>query len=321
MACRRVLRTPLEQPLFVLGVALHPRRLLRARRARPRHRPRSAVRARPDRSASRDVQEECSDEASRGRSSGDGEPLLLIHGLGYDRWGWGPSCRRCSPSGFRVLLVRQPRDRRVRQAGGAVHRRADGRRRARRCSTKPASSARTSLGVSLGGMIAQELALAAPGAGRQARALLHDARRPEHGARCPTRTLQLFAEAPTLAPEVALRRFVENALGARSRRPELVEEIFAVRASRTRPTRPGWQAQAAAGADLRRDGRSREIAAPTLDPHRHRRQRRRPRATRTCSHERIPGARVELLSGLPATSSSGSSPTQFVSDRRRSSSR
>ena len=40
-----------------------------------------------------------------------------------------------------------------------------------------------------------------------------------------------MAEAPSLAPEVALRRFVENALAPAAHRPALVDEIYAYRPS------------------------------------------------------------------------------------------
>ena len=79
----------------------------------------------------------------------------------------------------------------------------------------------------------------------------------------PEGTLKLLAEAPTLAPEVALRRFVENALGASP--PEaLVDEIFALRVANP-PDPAGWQAQAAAGATF--SGVEGSIDAPTLILH------------------------------------------------------
>ena len=81
----------------------------------------------------------------------------------------------------------------------------------------------------------------------------------------PEVTVALFAEAPTLAPEVALRRFVENALGAEPP-TELVDELVRVRRVANPPDPAGWQAQAAAGTTFarRRSARSR---APTLVLH------------------------------------------------------
>ena len=106
----------------------------------------------------------------------------------------------------------------------------------------------------------------------------------------PEVTLQLFAEAPTLAPEVALRRFVENALGAEraagARRRDLRAAALA-----NPPDPAGWQAQAAAGHDLRRgvDWRGsprRRSSSPAP------RTTSSTRATRELLAERIPGARA-----------------------------
>ena len=71
---------------------------------------------------------------------------------------------------------------------------------------------------------------------------------------------ELFVEAPTLAPEVALRRFVENALGA-SPPAGLVDELFARRVANP-PDPAGWQAQAAAGTTFA--GVEGVVEAPTL---------------------------------------------------------
>ncbi len=91
------------------------------------------------------------------------------------------------------------------------------------------------LGASLGGMIAQELAVAAP---ERVDKLVLCCTTPggPDAVPMPEVTLRLFAEAPSLAPEVALRRFVENALGD-DPPAELVDELFA-RQSRE-PARPG----------------------------------------------------------------------------------
>jgi pimeloyl-ACP methyl ester carboxylesterase len=106
-------------------------------------------------------------------------------------------------------------------------------------------------------------------------------------------TARLFAEAPTLAPEVALRRFVENALGPEAQ-TSLVDEL--VRRRTANPPDPaGWQAQAAAGMTFA--GVDAPIAQDTLI------------VTGTADNvvdvrnsdvlaARIPGARVEKLEGL-----------------------
>jgi 3-oxoadipate enol-lactonase len=73
-------------------------------------------------------------------------------------------------------------------------------------------------------------------------------------------TVRLFAEAATLEPDVALRRFVENALG-KAPPLTLVEELVRLRLANP-PDAAGWQAQAAAG--LTFAGVDGEITAPTL---------------------------------------------------------
>ena len=81
-------------------------------------------------------------------------------------------------------------------------------------------------GASLGGMIAQELAVTAPD---RVDKLVLGCTTPggPDAVPMPEVTLRLFAEAASLAPEVALRRFVENALGE-DPPVELVDEIFAL---------------------------------------------------------------------------------------------
>ena len=115
------------------------------------------------------------------------------------------------------------------------------------------------LGASLGGMIAQELAVAAPERVDRLVLCCTTPGRPERGADARGHAA-LFAEAPSLAPEVALRRFVENALGD-DPPAELVDELFARRLANP-PDPAGWQAQAAAGMGFQ--GVEAEITAPTL---------------------------------------------------------
>ena len=191
--------------------------------------------------------------AGDGRAAAaDPGPRLRALGLGPGRAG----ARRALPR----ALVRQPRHRRVRQARRARTRRARWPPTRCRCSTRPASSARTSLGASLGGMIAQELAVEAPGARRQARALLHDAgrRRTRADARGDDAALRGGAVARARGRAAPVRR--ER---ARRRAPpaELVDELFARRVANP-PDPAGWQAQAAAGTTFH--GVEGAIAAPTL---------------------------------------------------------
>jgi pimeloyl-ACP methyl ester carboxylesterase len=220
---------------------------------------------------------------------GSGAPLLLIQGLGYARWSWepivGPLAER-----YRVLFfdnrgigesdtppgpytARQMADDalQVLDEAGVEHAHV--------------------LGASLGGMVAQELAVAAP---ERVDRLVLCCTHPglAHGFPLPEATVRLFAEAATLAPEIALRRFVENALGD-DPPAGLADELLRRRLEN--PQDPAaWQAQAAAGTTF--EGVDGPIAAPTLvvsgtadnvvDPR-----------NAGVLVARIPGARLAMLEG------------------------
>ena len=193
---------------------------------------------------------------------GEGPPLVLVHGLGYARWGWEPVVdllaadfdvvlfdnrgigeSEAPPGPYTVAEMTEDVVRVLDEAGlGRVH----------------------VLGTSLGGMIAQELALTCP---ERVDRLVLSCTTPggELAYPIPAGTMALVAEAATLPPEVALRRFVENAL-APGAPAELVERILAHRLASPQPP-AAWQAQAAAGAAFAAGERVRGIAAPTLIVH------------------------------------------------------
>ena len=225
---------------------------------------------------------------------GAGDPLLLVHGLGYARWGWEPVVEAFAE---RFLVVsfdnrgignsdapRGPYSARV-MAEDAV------------CVLDAAGIERTHVvGTSLGGMIAQELVLGWPE--RVDRLVL--ACTTPGGPRAfpmPAPTIRLMAKAPFMSRDVALRRFVENALAddTVARRLELVGRIVAHRFA-SPPDPAAWQAQAAAGMSFDAFDRLGEIRAPTLvvtgtadivvDP----------RNSQLLA-ERIPDARLELVEG------------------------
>lgn len=188
---------------------------------------------------------------------GDGSPLLLIQGLGYGRWGWDPVVPPLAER-YRVLWFDN------RGIGG---------------SDKPAGPYTAKLmaadalqvldeagverahvlGASLGGMIAQEVAAETP---ERVDKLVLCCTTPGGAATVPMPevTVQLFQEAASLPPEVALRRFVENAL-APGASAELIEELYQRRVANP-PDPVGWQAQAAAGLGF--TGVEGVIGAPTL---------------------------------------------------------
>ena len=152
------------------------------------------------------------------------------------------------------------------------------------------------VGTSLGGMVAQELAVASP---ERVDRLVLACTTPggEEAFPRPERTLRLMAEAPALAPDIALRRFVENALAERTvaEHPELVQWIYEKR--REFPPDPvGWHAQAAAGASHDAYSRLRRIQAPTLVLHGTEDGVVDPRNAEILERE-IPGARRVMFEG------------------------
>jgi 3-oxoadipate enol-lactonase len=220
---------------------------------------------------------------------GSGEPLLLIQGLGYGRWGWDPVVPALA-EGFRVLTFDN------RGIGGSD--KPEGPYTAREMAVdalqvldEAGVSRAHILGASLGGMIAQEVAVAAP---ERVRRLVLCCTTPggADSVPMPEVTIRLFQEAPSLAPEVALRRFVANALGGDAPE-ELVDELFALRVANP-PDPAGWQAQAAAGTTF--PGVTGEIVAPTLILQGTDDNVVDERNAGVLA-SRIPGARVELFDG------------------------
>lgn len=193
---------------------------------------------------------------------GEGEPLALVHGLAYDRRGWGRLPDLLAER-FRVVLV----DNRgvgesdapegpytVAQMAGDV-----------RAVLDDAGIERTNLfGVSLGGYVAQEVALTWPERVEKL-VLASTAVGGPKAVPMPAATQEVFARYPAMEREAGLRMFVENSLGGRGVRdlPELVEEIVQYRLGHA-PTVEAWVAQATAGATYVNDERVHEIAVPTL---------------------------------------------------------
>jgi 3-oxoadipate enol-lactonase len=218
---------------------------------------------------------------------GDGPPLLLIQGLGYGRWSWAPIVPALAER-YRVLWFdnRGIGDSDKPEGPYTARLMADD---ARQVLDEAGAGRAHVLGASLGGMIAQELAAGSP---ERVDKLVLCCTTPGGAATVPMPdvTVRLFAEAATLGPEVALRRFVENALAADAS-AELIQELFDLRVAHP-PDPAGWQAQAAAGVTFA--GVDGAIAAPTLivtgtednvvDPH-----------NSDVLAERIPGAEVQRI--------------------------
>jgi 3-oxoadipate enol-lactonase len=220
---------------------------------------------------------------------GAGPPVLLVQGLGYARWGWEPVVGRLEGE-FRVVSFD---NRGIGESDVPPGPYTAAELAADAVAVLDAAGVARAhvVGASLGGMVAQELALAHPE--RVDRLVLVCTTPGGAGAfPMPEPTLRLLAEAASLAPEDALRRFVENAMVARG---WLVDELYARRLA-SPPDPVGWQAQAAAGVMFDAFDRIGAIGAPTLVVHGTDDNVVDPRNAELLA-ARIPGARLELVSG------------------------
>jgi pimeloyl-ACP methyl ester carboxylesterase len=220
---------------------------------------------------------------------GSGDALLLIQGLGYGRWSWEPIVPALAER-YRVLFF----DNR----GIGDSDKPEGPYTAREMAAdalqvldEAGVERAHALGASLGGMIAQEVAVAAP---ERVDRLVLCCTTPGGAdtVPMPAATGALFREAASLAPDVALRRFVENALGSNAPKA-LVDEIYRRRLQNP-PDPAGWQGQAAAGTTF--PGVDGAIGAPTLIVTGTEDNVVDPRNSDVLA-ARIPGSRIERLEG------------------------
>ena len=192
----------------------------------------------------------------------DGPWTVLVHGLGYPRQGWGPLVDALAGKLSLVLIDN-------RGIGGSDV--PEGPYDAQMMAGDVAAvlddlglETAHVVGTSLGGMIAQELAITRP---ERVDRLVLLAATPGGDAAVPIpeTTQALLAEAPQLEPLEALQRLVANAFGPDAD-PALVEQIVRMRTD-TAQSMDGWQAQAAAGTTYDGGGRESAITAPTLLVH------------------------------------------------------
>jgi 3-oxoadipate enol-lactonase len=174
---------------------------------------------------------------------GTGEPLLLVHGLGYARWGWEPVVDGLTEANQVVLFDNRGIGESDAPAGPYTVQ--DMAEDAVAVLDAAGLERAHVLGTSLGGMIALQLALDHPE--RVDRLVLACTTPGGAGAApMPERTVRLLSEAHELPTEVALRRFVENGFGP-DPDPVQIERILKHRIS-TAQAPEAWAAQAAAGA-------------------------------------------------------------------------
>lgn len=184
---------------------------------------------------------------------GSGPALLLIHGLGYARWGWEPVVDRLARS-FEVLTFDNRGIGESEAPPGPYTAAAMAEDAAQVLDEAGVERAHVA-GSSLGGMVAQELALTRPErVDRLVLASTHPGGTKAHPM--PQRTVELMTSGATL------RQFVENALEP-DPREDLVQHILEHR-ERTAQPLEAWTAQAAAGATFDAGERVGAISAPTL---------------------------------------------------------
>jgi 3-oxoadipate enol-lactonase len=193
---------------------------------------------------------------------GRGSPLVLIQGVGVGRWGWEPVADRLARR-FQVITIDNrgigasdtpPGHYSTRVMADDVLAVLD------HAGIQQASV----VGTSLGGMIAQELALAHP---ERVDKLVLVATIPggPRSRPMPLGTTYLFASAPFLTSRAKLREFVQQTLGPATlrRRPKLARRLAARKLAHPQ-SQDDWRAQTAAGVLFNPLGRQRRITQPTL---------------------------------------------------------
>jgi pimeloyl-ACP methyl ester carboxylesterase len=221
--------------------------------------------------------------------------LVLIQGMGFDRTGWQPVLPELRRR-FRLVLVDN-------RGIGCSDQATDSYDIADMAGDviavlDAAGVGRTHmLGASLGGMVAQELAITHP---ERVDRLVLACTTPgwPSGYPMPAASVRLMTAGRGMTPEVALRRHTENALSARTvqHQPELVDRLVEFQRSRPADTR-ALSAQAAAGARYAGHRRQARIQARTLVLHGGADTVVDPRNGQLLA-DRIPDARIVIFSEL-----------------------
>ncbi len=198
-------------------------------------------------------------------ATGEGDVILVIHGLGYERHGWGPAIEVLAAR-FRIIAFdnRGVGETDAPEGPYSAAQMADDAA----AVLDDAGVARVHVvGTSLGGMIAQELALNHPA---RVETLMLSATTPggEEAFPMPQRGIDRFAAFAANPSPATLRGLVENSLADSTvtTRPELVEEILRYRLANPVELEP-WLAQAAAGSAFSSLSRLPGLERPTLVTH------------------------------------------------------
>jgi 3-oxoadipate enol-lactonase len=191
--------------------------------------------------------------------------LVLIQGMGFDSLGWEPVLPKLR-SRFRLVLVDNRGSGRSDLPAGSFSV-ADMAGDVVAVLDSAGIGRAHILGASLGGMVAQELAIDHP---ERVGGLILACTTPgwPFAYPMPKASVRLIAAAAGMSAEAALRRHAENALspGTVQHRSELVDRIVALQ--RSRPAHPGaLRAQATAGARYAGRRRQTRILARTLVLH------------------------------------------------------
>ena len=222
---------------------------------------------------------------------GEGFPLVLVQGLGYARWGWEPVADALAER-YEIVLL-DNRGIGDSDAPSGAYTAAEMAGDVLSVLDEAGLDKPHIVGTSLGGMVAQELALTAP---ERVDKLVLVCTTPggRNAAPMPGKTVRLIARAPTLGREVALRKFVENAL-APDPPDGIVERILAHRLETDQPL-SAWLSQAAAGMTFDAWDRLPNLKIPTLVVHGTADVVVDPKNADLLA-ARIPGAQLELFPG------------------------
>lgn len=222
--------------------------------------------------------------------------LVLIQGLGFDRTGWGPASRILQRQ-FRVVLIDNRGSGRSGSAAGAFS-------ISDMCGDVVAVlddlgiDAAHIMGASLGGMVAQDLAIKHPD---RVDRLVLACTTPgwPFAYPMPAPFVRLIGASKRLPEDIASRRLIENALSAATvaERPQLVDRLLGHQRSAAGEKAATWDLQAKAGARYAGNLRQRRIRARTLILHGAEDSVVDPRNARLLA-DRITGSELAIFRGL-----------------------